>query len=68
MSYEFDLGNNANNASRGLFVPTKMLEDNLLSDTTEAWECFTKQQFSGNLQAFLVNYVITISSNYSVYA
>jgi hypothetical protein len=74
MAIEIDLGNSAANIQRGVFVPTKILEDDLLSkglqprsSGSEAWECFTQQRFSANLQAFLINYTISVNSPYSVY-
>jgi hypothetical protein len=53
--------------TRGELVPTKIIAEGLLSETSEAHECFTNQKFSGNLQAFMVNYVVTISGYYSIY-
>lgn len=52
---------------RGNLVPTKILEEDLLSKTSLAHECFTQQKFSAELQAFLVGYVVTISGYYSIY-
>lgn len=52
----------------GLFVPTKILENDLASSTSEAYECFVNQAFCVNLQAYLTNYVSSVSSEYSVYS
>lgn len=65
---EFNLTPNSSNPSTGLFLPVKILENSLLSNTSEAYVCFTQQKFSANLQTYLVNYVITVSSLYSPYA
>lgn len=46
-------------------VPSNILPN--LSATSDALNCFAQQQFSGKLQAFMVNYVISVSSIYSVY-
>ena len=56
---------------RGYLIPISLAQksgnDVLLSPATEAWECFTKQQFSRRLQLFMVQYVMTTSGYYSVY-
>lgn len=52
----------------GFNLPTKILENNKLSDTSEAYLCFTEQRLSANLQAFLIDYVISISGAQSVYS
>jgi hypothetical protein len=59
---------NANDQDRGSLIPTKILEQNLMSPTSEAYRCFVHQAFSANLQAYMINYVISISGNQSVYA
>lgn len=66
--FNFDLGDSSSNVERGRFIPTKIMEQNLLSETSEACECFVEQKFSADLQSFLINYVISISGLYSVYA
>lgn len=69
------IGSNATQVQRGVFLPTKILENGLLgydangnSGTSEAHLCFVQQRFSANLQAWMVGYVISISGAYSVYA
>lgn len=52
----------------GFNIPTKILENNLLSVTSQAHLCFVEQKFSASLQAFLVDYVISISGEQSVYS
>ena len=54
--------------NRGEFIPTSIISKDLISDTSEAYECFVYQKFSAKLQAFMINYVITTSSMYSVYS
>ena len=49
------------------YVPTNISGQNLLSDTSSAYQCFTRQVFSGRLQTFLISYVTSISSYYSIY-
>lgn len=53
--------------TRDNLVPTKIISQGLLSETSEAYECFTQQKFSNDLQSFLVNYVVSISGYYSQY-
>ena len=67
MAIDISLGNNANDIPKGMFVPTKILENGTLSPSSEAYFCFVGQKFSANLQAYLINYVISISDSYSVY-
>lgn len=67
-NFAFNIDASAQVVSNGNLVPTKIISEGLLSPTSEAYECFTNQRFSGNLQAFLVNYVVTISGYYSIYA
>jgi hypothetical protein len=62
---EFNNTNNTRKLDRGNFIPTKIVEK--LSTTSEAYNCFAEQRFCGNLQAFMVNYVLTISSYHSIY-
>jgi hypothetical protein len=59
---------NANNTAEGYLIPTKIIENNLLSTTSEAYKCFVEQQLCANLQAYLVNYVASVSSLYPVYS
>lgn len=67
-AFDFNLGDSSSNVERGRFIPTKIMEQNLLSDTSEAWECFVQQKFSADLQSYMINYVISVSGLYSVYA
>lgn len=48
-------------------ISTNIISQGLLSDNSHAYDCFAKQQFSAKLQAFLIQYVLSISSYYSVY-
>ncbi len=66
--FNFDLGDSSSNVERGRFIPTKIMEQNLLSETSEACECFVEQKFSADLQSFMINYVISVSGIYAVYA
>lgn len=50
---------------RAYYLPKPTLE--LMSDTSNAYDCFVYQQFSNSLQAFMVNYVQSIAGLYSVY-
>lgn len=52
---------------RADYVPTNMVYQGLLSETSHAYTCFTQQKFSADLQAFLVNYVISMTSFQSIY-
>lgn len=54
--------------ARSLLVPTSIVEQGLLSETSEAITCFTEQAFSARLQTYLINYVISVSGSYSVYS
>ena len=53
---------------RGNLVPTNIVREGLLSTTSEAYECYVNQQFSANLQTYMINYVISVSGYYSVYS
>lgn len=66
--FDFNLGDSSSNVERGRFIPTKIMADGLLSETSEAWECFVQQKLSADLQSYLINYVISISGLYAVYA
>jgi hypothetical protein len=48
-------------------LPSAIIENDLLSETCLAKDCFTDQRFSNKLQAFMVGYVNSILSNYSVH-
>lgn len=52
----------------GLLLPESLLRQQLMSDTSEAIVCFTQQGFSNKLQAYLINYVMSVSSYYPLYA
>ena len=52
---------------RTAIIPGTIVQANLMSPTSKAEDCFVKQQFSGKLQAFLIGYVNSIYSYYSVY-
>lgn len=52
---------------RGSNIPSSIIEKGLLSETCLAKDCFVDQKFSNKLQAFLVGYVNTAFSNYSIY-
>jgi hypothetical protein len=52
---------------RGSFIPTNIMRTGLLSTNTSAYTCFTKQRFSANLQAFLINYIVTVSAYQAIY-
>lgn len=54
-------------AQQGLFLPTAIISEDLISPTSKAHECFVNQKFSANLQAMLISYVVSVSSEYSVY-
>lgn len=53
---------------RGNSIPTNIVREDLLSNTSEAYNCYVNQQFSALLQTYMVNYVISISGYYSVYS
>jgi hypothetical protein len=52
---------------RGSEIPSAIIDNKLMSDTSLAEDCFIKQRFSNKLQAYMIGYVNTIYSNYSVY-
>lgn len=54
-----------NNVDRNQYVPTNV--GPMLAQDSEAYRCFTKQQFSRNLQIFMVNYVMVVESFYPVF-
>jgi hypothetical protein len=43
-------------------IPTNITRLDLLSTTNHAIDCFTKQKFSADLQAFLITYVISVNA------
>lgn len=48
-------------------IPTNIASSGKLSPTSDALTCFREQKFSSKLQAYMVSYVMSISSYYSVY-
>lgn len=54
--------------SGGFNLPTKILDNDLLSPYYQASDCFVGQKFSSLLQAYLVDYVISISGDQAVYS
>lgn len=52
---------------RNSITPSAIINNNLLSPTSLASECFINQRFSSKLQIFLVGYVNSIYSQHSVY-
>ena len=48
-------------------VPINILDQGLISDTSNAHECFAYQRLAGNLQAYLIDYVNKISGDFSIY-
>ena len=48
-------------------IPTNMRTPGVMSDTSSAPECFVNQRFSNKLQAFMISYVNSITSNYPIY-
>lgn len=53
--------------SRSTAIPANISEAGLISPTSIAGQCFVYQQFSSKLQAFMIGYVNSIYSNYSVF-
>jgi hypothetical protein len=52
---------------RSVNIPTNIWNNNLMSNTSFADDCFIYQKFSAKLQAYMIGYVNAIFSNYSVY-
>jgi hypothetical protein len=48
-------------------IPMNIVQNGLMSGTARASDCFISQKFSYNLQAFLIGYVGSIYSDYSIY-
>jgi hypothetical protein len=48
-------------------IPIGIAMSGLMSNTSSAASCFIDQQFSAKLQAFMIGYVNSIYSDYSVY-
>lgn len=58
---------NAGAMPRGAVIPSGIIEAGLLSNTSKAIDCFAHQKFSAKLQVFMIGYVSSIMSYYSVY-
>ncbi len=58
---------NIQQGSRSVNIPTNIVSRDIMSKTSDALECFTEQKFSNKLQAYMVNYVLSVSSNKAVY-
>jgi hypothetical protein len=60
---------NTADPTRGILIPGKIINANphIMSMTSYAPDCFINQDFSQNLQAYLVGYVNSIYSEYSPY-
>jgi hypothetical protein len=67
-NFTFKSGVPTNGQELGFVVPESVLRQDLLSGTSEAYLCLTQQGFSSRLQVFLINYNISISSYYPIYA
>jgi hypothetical protein len=52
---------------RANYIPSVIVRTGLISTTNSAYACFAKQKFSSDLQAFLINYVITVQAYQSIY-
>lgn len=48
-------------------IPTNLREPGVMSNTSSAPECFINQRFSSKLQAFMISYASSVSSNYPIY-
>lgn len=48
-------------------LPTAIATSGKLSPTSDALTCFREQKFCARLQVFLVSYVVSVNSYYSVY-
>jgi hypothetical protein len=60
--------NPASNSELGYMIPTSLIQQGLMSGTSEAIACFVGQEFSNKLQAYMINYVAAVSSYYPLYA
>jgi hypothetical protein len=52
---------------RSVNIPTNIYQSGMLSDTSWADDCFVMQKFYDRLQAYMIGYVNSVYSNYSVY-
>lgn len=48
-------------------IPSNLRAPGVMSDTSSAPECFINQRLSAKLQAYLIGYVSSVYSTYSVY-
>lgn len=55
----------SNAVNKSMFIPTNA--DQLLSATSEAFDCFANQDFSRLLQGYLITYSMNVSGYYSIY-
>lgn len=62
------VGGGTNDLQGGFNLPVKILEKDLMSETSQAHMCFVQQKFSAMLQAYMVDYVISINGPNAVYA
>lgn len=67
MSLEFEQNKVDSGMPRGVNIPSAIIDSKLMSETSLAQDCFIKQQFSSKLQAYLIGYVNSIYSDYSIY-
>lgn len=67
MAKFLDLGPVDAALERANYIPSAIVRTGIMSKTNSAWACFAKQKFSSDLQAFLINYVITVSAYQSIY-
>ncbi|MNK27642.1 hypothetical protein D3C87_460040 [compost metagenome] len=61
------LGEVVGGLPRSVNIPTNIAEANIMSDTAWATDCFIYGAFSNKLQAYMIGYVSSIFSNYSIY-
>jgi hypothetical protein len=67
MAYKIEQTSVDSGIPRSSDIPSAIIDNGLLSETSLASDCFINQRFSNKLQAFLIGYVDSIYSNYSVY-
>lgn len=48
-------------------VPLNIFNQGLMSDTSNAHECFAYQRLSSRLQAYLVDYVNKVTGDFPIY-
>lgn len=66
--YNFSLdGTSIGGLPRSVNLPTGVTQSGTMSSTSKAIDCFAGQKFSSKLQAYLVGYVNSINSQYSVF-